>query len=301
MSTYPKVLFIDDNPRYANPLIDIAFNHHHIELIYYEDWEQGKSALISQPDNFQAIILDGRGKVNQDDKGDNPKHLSIAIQDIKDLQQKGIHINYVVNTAYLEELSSYFQVEYMVDKMDTERLFAILKQLIYTSDIHRIKSLHATVFATIGNGYLPKICEELLINALLPIENNQLTLNTLNLGRQLIEHVYMRLHEYDDNLIPYEFFRYEKGHINLKFCELRLTGKEIRNKGDVLYPAIQTVLPEHLCIILGPITAICHSGSHPSNEKVLTKYSLSIVMNGIMDLLIWFKQFVDKYYLSKPE
>jgi hypothetical protein len=102
-------------------------------------------------------------------------------------------------------------------------------------------------------------------------------------------------------LIPYGCLRNEKGYINSKFCELRLTGKEIRNKVEILHPAIQPVLPEHLCILLGPITAVCHGGSHPVDEKELTKYSVSLVMNGIMDLLIWFKQFVDKNYLSIPE
>jgi len=126
------------------------------------------------------------------------------------------------------------------------------------------------------------------------IENNKWSGNSFTPLRKIIESVYFKLHEYDDHLLPYGCLRYDNGQVNFKYCELRITGREIRDNANIIYPKISPVVPEHIQWILGPITKICSIASHADNEKFLTKYSLETVVYGIMDFLIWFKKFVEK-------
>lgn len=71
MSYYPKVLFVDDDARYAKSLQQRVYITHKIELIHFESWEEARSELLENYKKYSAVVLDALGKVNMDQSGDS--------------------------------------------------------------------------------------------------------------------------------------------------------------------------------------------------------------------------------------
>ena len=130
-------------------------------------------------------------------------------------------------------------------------------------------------------------------------EENTWSSNSFTPLRKVIESVCKSIHEYDDDLIPYGCLAYENDKVNLFYCELRLTGRDIRkkNSGEILFPRVNAVLPEHIGSLFGAIVNVAHKCSHPDYAKYVTKYSLGFVIHGLIDLLIWYRRFIDENYL----
>jgi hypothetical protein len=288
-----KVLLVDDDISYSESLIAMADEIYNIDIQHCEDWEEGKSLIESNHKNFNALILDGRGKLSQGAAGSNPKHLSTALSDINEMRAKRIYIPFVVNTAFYEEFSIYFDNVLMVEKNDSDNLFKTLHGLIISSDIEKIKSKYSDVFECFCDQYLPISASDNLMEVLLEIEKNTWTENSFTPLRKVIEAVYIRIHELDDTLIPYGCLRFNIIQVNFRYCELKLTGREIRDKSTILYPASKPILPQHIGWVIGPITTVCSIASHTDVKECLTKYSLQMVVHGVMDLILWFKKYVD--------
>ncbi|MBN2747332.1 MAG: hypothetical protein JXR34_11455 [Bacteroidales bacterium] len=298
MSERIKILFVDDDKRYAEPLVDKAFNEYGLYLDHYEDWEEAKTKLTGPESEYAAIIIDGKGKLAQGSKGDDPKHLNVVLNDLKELKGKGFYIPYVINTAYYEELNTYFGEETMVSKKNQKQLFEIILRLISSSSQEKIKSKYAEAFEAIGEDYLNNEAGDNLLEVLIDFEDNTWTSNSFTPLRKVIESVCKSIHSYDDYLIPLGCLAFENEKVNLFYCELRLTGRDIRQKNSatILYPKVDAVFPAHIGSLFGAIVNVSHKCSHPDYSSYVTKYSLGFVINGLIDLLIWYKKFIDENY-----
>lgn len=293
-----KALLVDDDPRYAASFVDKAFLRN-IEIVHKEDWETALTELKENFLNYVAVILDGKGKLSQDQRGDDPKHLSRALQDINLLRGENKFIRYFINTAYFDTLVEYFGTDNFFDKKKNQEDL-LLDEIIKTAaniDIYRLKEEFSDVFECFGPKYLQEESSVIIIKALLSIKDNTWSSDSFNPLRKIIESIYIKLHEYDDKLIPYGCLRYENDQVNFKHCELRLTGKDIRENASIIYTAVPSVLPIQLSLVLGPITKICSIASHVVNKKHLTQYSFQTIVWVVMDMIIWFKKHVDENYL----
>ena len=300
MENNKKILFVDDDKRYADLLVERAYIDFKYDLHHCEDWEEAKSILEKGDEIFLALILDGRGKLNQGDKGDNPKHLATALKDIRTLNSKGIFIPYVINTAYYEEFTTYFSDENMVDKNDTEKLFSILSEIIANSDIEKLKSIYPEIFECFGGKYLPKdALNNYLIEVLLQIESKSWSKSSFNSLRKLIETIYKRLNEINEEIIPFSCLNYDKGNVNFDYCAKRLySGKDIYDKnGKMVAKAVQPIIPKHLGWLIHPFDQVCSICSHDYKDiNYLNIYSLKTVLFGVMEMILWFKNYIDENY-----
>ena len=298
MSKDIKILFVDDDKRYSEPLKDRIYNELGYELDHYEDWEEAKSKLLMDPSVYSAIIVDGKGKLSQSSKGDDDKHLHVVLSDLKELKGKGELIPHIINTAYYDELHKYFGEDPIVSKDQPEKLIDLLKSTIKGSSNDKIKAKYDEAFYAIGDKYLSIECEENLMEVLHDYEENTWTSNSFTPLRKVIESICKSIHSYDDQLIPYGCLAFESGKVNLFYCELRLTGREIRkpHSATVLFPRVDAVLPDHLGSLFGAIVKVAHKCSHPDYAVFVTKYSLGFVIQGTIDLLIWYKKFIDENY-----
>lgn len=299
MKTHFKLLFVDDDERYARPLVDWASNSYSMELIHHLNWEEALASLEQNFDEYDAVIIDGKGQKTKEGKVDDPSHAIQAIRDLEIRVGKGLFVPYVVLSKY-HEMRELFDNNVFYEKgVQEDEMFKYLISKINENPTTKIKIRFPEVFSCFSELYVPFNVQDHLIEVLQEIEENTWSINSFTPLRKIIESIYIRLHEYDDNLIPYGCLRFENNQINLKYCELRLTGKEIRIKGNgaVIYPSSDPVIPPHLCLIIGPITNICSKASHVDMNAGFTKYTLLYILYGIMDLLIWFKKFVDQNYL----
>jgi len=296
MKKHYKVLFVDDDKRYAEPLIERAYSEYQVDLQYHDNWEEAYAVLADDFDLFHAVIIDGKGKRTSDSKSDDMSHVLAAISDLREERGKGQYIPFVI-------LSKYFEVRDLVDSIpffeknkEEDDLFKFLIGEIEKTPNHKIRNRYEEPFCILEQ-HFSSIETGNLYEAIKAFENNSRTENTLNSLRKIIEAVFRSLHEKDDDLIPYGCLRYENGRINLKWCELRLTGKTIKDMktGAVIIGSIPIVLPDHLSLILGPIIKICSMGSHQGNETNISRYTLGMAVFGIIDLLIWYEAFVERY------
>ena len=288
-----RVLIVDENYVFEKELKKHSPNIY--DFIHYEDWESAISELQENPEKYDAIIIDAIVKLDEDEKSGDMGNLHSVISEFKALRYSvsRISIPYIITAANHKKILKIFKNEPIIDKNDINNLFVELKNYISSKDENRIKKNYSEAFEVFGTGYLNFDAEKNLTEVLMNFENNTWSANSFNPLRKIIEVVYKSIHEYDDKLLPYSCTGYENGRVNFKYCELRLTGRPNTKLG---LKEIEPVFPKHIGWLIGPITQVCHIASHVDNERHLKKYSLGTILFGVIDLLIWYKAFVDKNY-----
>lgn len=188
---------------------------------------------------------------------------------------------------------------------EEEKLFDYLIEEIKKTDTNRIRQKYADAFECFGDKYIPSEKETILLDTLKNVENDKWDKKSLSALRDLLEAVYKKLHDYDDELLPYECVHYREMKVNLFYCYLLLTGKDVRKSGtgEIMhspkYTTKERLLPKHLDNLLNPIQLIIQKSSHDDDDVAnMNIYTLRAITFGVMDFLIWFKKYVDKFYLK---
>lgn len=291
-----KILFVDDDHRYAKPLIERAYEYR-LELEHYDNWEEAYTKLEGDFDTYHGVIIDGKGKLDKDSKGDDQRHVNKAIGDLRELKGNKQYIPFLILSKYLEIKDAIMEPFFEKGK-DERKMFEFLKKEIENLEDNKIRLKYHDVFTAFGEGYLDKSAEENMFEAIRSFENNDWSDNSFTPLRKIIEAIYKDLHKKDDELIPYGCLRFDNDRINFAWCERRLKGEVINNRtsGEVLYPASNPVLPEHFKLGITLYTRLCNSAAHIGYKDYLTKNTLGSCLFFIIDFLIWYKRFVDQNY-----
>ena len=96
-----KVLVSDDNIKAHNPWSEKAAKYD-IDLICYSNWEEAQHELITYWDEYEFVILDGKGKLQEDGVAANRKHLVTAVQWLKEQLGNGKYKPAVIYTGYYD-------------------------------------------------------------------------------------------------------------------------------------------------------------------------------------------------------
>lgn len=295
MKSSYKVLFVDDDRRFAEPLIERAYSEYNIALDYHENWEEALSCLDDNFLKYHGVIVDGKGKKTKDSKGDDVSHVMAALGDLRERKGKGAYLPWVV-------LSKYLDVKDLVDReiffekgKDEDDMFKYLLKKISNLETEKIKAKYPEPFQIIDQYFHEDVSANLL-EVLIDFESNGWTENSFTPLRKIIEAIYKGIHDFDERIIPYECLRFENGQVNFKLCELRVTGKDIRDRKtqEVIFHSIPPILPDNLQSLIQPLTKICSQASHNNDDKYLSKYSLGTVLYGVLDLLMWYSKFINR-------
>lgn len=294
-----KILFVDDDPRYAESLIDRAFNEFRLELEHYDNWEEAFSKLKENFETYHGVIIDGKGKLRKDSKDDDQRHVTKAIGDLRELKGNRQYIPFVILSKYLEIKDAILEPFFEKGK-DENEMFEFLINEIQSLDDNKIRIKYQDAFAAFGENYLDKSAEKNLLEAIRSFENDNCNDNSFTPLRKIIEAIYENIHEKDDKLIPYGCLRFDNNKINFAWCERRLRGLIIndRNTREIIYPKSMSVLPEYLGLGIGVFTNLCNNAMHIGYKEFITKNTLGACLYFIIDLLIWYKKFVDEKYLN---
>lgn len=84
-----RILFIDDDPRYSESLVVWVYEEYGLRLELYDNLEDAISKWDDNPEEYQGIIIDGKGRLTKDSKGDDPSHLKEALKKISERKGKG--------------------------------------------------------------------------------------------------------------------------------------------------------------------------------------------------------------------
>lgn len=297
-----KVLLSDDNTKLFSPWSEIAAEYG-VELTCFSNWEEAQFELSSNWDDYEFIILDGKGKIQEEGKEANSKHLIAASQWLKEQLGNGKYKPVIIYTGYYEAIEEIVikdkQFLEIFDKGKTEIdevLTFILKQIDKTPE-KAIRSEYPDIFEMFDSGLLSanmkteftEICREIK-------ENNPAQYkNTLRRIRPIVENVLIKLNEIDDNLIPKGLFK--KGVPEVSGIIYHLAGKPFFNKvtKEMEYHA-DRVFPGHVHNSIDSLYGITSMIAMHDYNNEITKYVVKSCLFSLLEVLIWFKNFYTKNY-----
>lgn len=285
-----RVLFVDDDERYAKPLIDRA-SQYDLLFDYCDNWEEARSKLDDDFESYQAVILDGKGKLSKEGTGDNQKHVIQAINDLQEMKGKRKYIPYAVLSKYIEVKDIILGEIFEKDK-DEVQMFEHLILEIEKSGTNKIRIKYPEPFTCFGEEYLSTEYETYLVNIIKVFENRELTdpENLLfNPCRVLLERVFDKITEVDEKILPYALANFERQRpVN---CSKYLIGLTV-TVDKVQYTGTK-FLDDYISQQIQTIIAVCHPASHEIQKKY-THYTFKSVLWAIFDVLIWLKKFIDE-------
>ena len=111
--------------------------------------------------------------------------------------------------------------------------------------------------------------------------------------RKFLEAVYKQMKEVSNDWLPDEMFI--NGLVNLEWTYRYLSGLPTKiPKGPEF--KIEPVFPTHISLMVKMIKETSSiSGSH-DYESSVTNYTLKCLTYGLLDLLLWFKKYVQAHY-----
>jgi len=295
-----KVLFIDDNDdvNFRQPFIEAAFSTAGLELVWVQTWEEAKTKIDTDRTEFKGLILDGKGQKNPNSKTEDDSYLNDVTTWLKIEAQKGFYMPYVVYTGYAEELKKFFSNEdiFWKDKNQEKELFEKLNEKISDTDLFRFQLLYGEPFNSFGGKYLPNNCINTLKDLLKWGEESTLTKNWFNAIRDLLEEMMKRANVIDNqNFVPDVLINAAQGG------RPNITGTKKYWCGEATNGIQrQTIFNDHVRSIFIYLVEIANITSHSnlsgSISNSLTIFTFRSCVNAILELLIWYKRFIDNTY-----
>lgn len=295
------ILFVDDDKRYAEPLLDRAYNDFGINLRHFENWEEASSELDDKFEEYHAVVIDGKGKKTKESKGDDIAHVVMAIRDLSELKGKGKYIPYVVLSKYLDIKDLVDPFIFFEKGKEENAMFKYLIEKIKDSGKEKIRLKYPEPFQCFSGEYLDRQYESFLINIVSVFENEKLT-NPENLLFNpcmiLLERVFEKITEKDNTILPYALLNFEDQRVGLANCSKYLNGQSVKIKfwengrQQVKDYQCRKFLSEHISQQIQTIISICHPASHDIQNY--SQYTFKSVLWAIFDVLIWLKIFVDE-------
>ncbi len=187
MTTWINVLLVDDDPNYFDGQADIA-HRLGITLIPCLYWDEAYSLIETNPENYDVIVLDGKGQINANTETGDIEHVKKAVGDLRFLQGKGIAIPYVVNTGFVEESAVGHKVERFLKGTDEDKLYRRLKELATDSIPYRMRTAYPDIIPLFEDSKMGRTAEAYFLELFSQIESPKTIIpDPRNTIRKLVE------------------------------------------------------------------------------------------------------------------
>lgn len=299
---YYNILWIDDEHEQMSGFKgDAKFNN--IKLVSYKSLNMGMSELRKNYSIYDGVLLDAKFFENEDDvKGsEDTDNVHRAKEELLRITKK-FEIFVLTGQAEAFEDKTFnkaFKKVYRkgIDE-DIEQLFVDVKTAADKLKDTQIRHEYSRVFDVCTERY---IGEKAAHDLLTLLNYNGCETSKFNQIRKLVEDIFLTFNKYD--LLPSEFV-YPNVAINQtsKF----LCGQEQDERTDDKYKKYtlneEAVVPNQIAYYLRSILSVAQAGSHRSSidahvTALRTPYLFKSVLFQLLDVLVWFKQYLD----SKPK
>lgn len=100
-----KIILSDDNEpfRKSSREIGAALG---FDVSCFDDWEAAQAELDDNFEEYSAVVIDGKGKLNDNSKAEDTKHLTEAVGWFREQRAKGRFIPVVVYTGFHPEIDA---------------------------------------------------------------------------------------------------------------------------------------------------------------------------------------------------
>jgi hypothetical protein len=308
-----SVLWFDDEHESLETFKDDALSYG-IVLTGYKNADDGLAALNNPKITYDAVLLDGlffnkHGQAG--DAVDNSAFGRVALS-LKSLKDRGIIIPWFIfsgQPSFVKERNDLVKVladndfgnGKVYDKNKDEDFEELCQEIIKSAneiDITKIKHKYSDVFKACKEKYLGSDSASILIEALKFVEFEDDYAKTIDLFtglRKLVETLFTRLNKI--GIIPDEIYN-ENSWINPS--SYFLSGKHAK------YKIHEGIIPPATTFLLKSILQVVQDASHGVPDKlklkigqyvgdIKTPYLYKSTVYQLIDVLIWFKMFVDEH------
>jgi len=271
-----------------------------INLIPFKSLNSGMNELERNYPLYDGVLLDAKFFENEDDvKGsEDTYNVHRAKERLLQLKKK-FEIFVLTGQAEAYEDKTFNKAFAKVYKKgsdkEIDRLFSDIKAAAATQEDTQIRYNYKRVFDVCTEKYIGELAGQDILN-LLKVNDETNIDNHFNSIRKVIEDLFIAFNKY--NLLPAEFVTHG---VALNESSKFLAGKSpdgslFTEKG---YQHLEeTHLPKQIALYIRGILSITQAGSHRSDidvhvKTIKTPFLLKSVFFQLLDVLTWFKMYVD--------
>lgn len=285
-----------------------------INLMPFKSFDGGISELERNYPNYDGVLLDAKFFENEtDEAGSEDTFASFRAKDRILQLPKKFEIFVLTGQAEAYENKTFkkaFTKVYEKGKdEDINRLFNDIKEAAKNQIDTQIRHSYKRVFDVCTERYIGELAGQDLLSLLKVTDETSIDVD-LNSIRKIVEDLIIAFHNYD--LLPIEFV---SPAVSLNESSRFLAGKAA--DGTVFiekgFQHLEgTHLPQPVANYLRSILSTTQAGSHRSSvdkhvKSVRTPYLFKSVLFQLLDVLVWFKMYVDgspkteNWYRSEPD
>ena len=175
-------------------------------------------------------------------------------------------------------------------------MFQFFKDQIDNLPDIQIEKKYPEVFDVFNNGYIDIALKKNLIKAIREIENGHINIDLFNPLRKILEAILLEANRLDSNWLPDEMIK-SNGEPNLEWSYRYMSGLETNTPSEHYQEGHNKSFPNHISRIVQSFKEITNQNSHYDKNR-MTQYTLMHVTYGLMDVLIWFKNYIDENNLK---
>ncbi len=295
-----NILWIDDEHESLSSTKGRA-KRNGINLIPFKSLNKGMSELERNYPSYDGILLDAKFFENEDDKKGTEDTFNVhrAKETLLRLNKK-FEIFILTGQAEAYEDRTFNKAFTKVYKKgsdsEMDRLFLDIKEAAKNQPDTQIRQTYKRVFDVCTERYIGELAGQDIL-ALLKISDETNIDVHFNTIRKIIEDLFTAFNKFD--LLPSEFIN---PTVALNQSSIFLAGLEQHQDTDAKFKQHRhlegTHLPEQIARYLKSILSVSQAGSHRSSidlhiKAVKTPFLFKSVLFQLMDVLIWFKLYVD--------
>lgn len=298
---YYNILWIDDEHEGISGFKgDAKLNG--IKLVSFKSLNDGISELKKNFPIYDGVILDAKFFENEDDiKGsEDTENVFRANEQLLSLEEKKFEIFVLTGQAEAFDDNTFKKVFKKVYRKgidsDIEKLFIDIKSAADNHIDTQIRHKYNRVFDVCTERYLGETAAHDLLE-LFAYEGNGTS--KLNHIRKIIEDLFQAFGKYE--LVPKSFL-YPK--LSLTEISKFLSGEKTIENFENFKLNEESILPAQISHYLKNIILSTHDGSHRGNidahiNYLKTPYLFKSLLFQLLDVLVWFKQYVDQKPITK--
>jgi hypothetical protein len=295
-----NILWIDDEHESLSSTKGRAKSNG-INLIGFKSLNSGMSELERNLHFYDGILLDAKFYENDDDiaGSEDTDNVHRAKERLLQLNKKFEIFVYTGQAEAFEDktFNKAFKRVYKKGSSDErDRLFNDIKLAAATQEDTQIRHNYKRVFDVCTEKYIGELAGQDILN-LLKVNDETNIDNHFNSIRKIVEDLFIAFNKF--NLLPAEFIT---SGVALNQTSIFLSGQDQYEKTDAIYKQHkhlqETHLPNQIAYYLRSILSVTQAGSHRSEidlhvKTIKTPFLLKSVFFQLLDLLVWFKMYVD--------
>lgn len=290
METIIKVLLVDDKEDYCQSLAGIA-RQYNLNLIYKLDWETGFEVLKTDP-KIEFVILDGKGKIEEDQEVEKDNFVFRAIKDItKWSSESKKYMPYCVNTGFIERFEALDGNAKIFQKTDKDRneMFQHIRTEVENSAYRSIRMQFDEPFIAFDKGIIDKSYEHLLIDIISAYQNQDYRKKNITVQRDLLEAIFKSLNNPIPCINDSFFDATKKNKPNLENCTKFIENTYVNGS------RLNLPIPPIIKSAFRKLKESTSEYSHLSDEEEL---KIPFLANTflLMEILEWLPDFVQTHY-----